>query len=443
MWDCGAVGPSYVALGGMLIPTGSACALQPLPTGQTLAMDAAVNSEGAALAVSTMAGAAADAVPAEHTRAEEAADTVGAEIVTATSAADAVSAELTTAGAGADVVPAEIIAAAAVNTADAVLADAQTSLAPADTVDAVMTDMTTAAAADATDAVLVEHTRAAAAADSAEIKVAIAEGAASKMKLQKQVADQAAGDAAEGAVAAKTQRDNTRDSKHVSMADKLHSGSPAAFIAAAAFSGTKGGMLFKTGDQGLGYYADTVALVLEAPMESSTKASPKVADSRCRAPSLAAREGDSKGSCKGEVEGQVKGEGVGGKADKGVNAGHYWGQALQSVDCSVQVCHPLKWPLHTHCPSIDVMQVHGTLSAAHSQYDECILQPKLLSAMPSVTLMNQDHEPREPQQHRTSLAAAHLPLDPRWLRWHPLTVPGFVVQCTMIIMPALWWHQLF
>ena len=181
------------------------------------------------------------------------------------------------------------------------------------------------------------------------------------------------------AVTRSTQLDST--SSHVphcepqSVAEGICKGSPAAFIAAAAFTGGKAGMLFKSGHQGLGYYAD---------------ASPAEAESKCRATSLAGKElpvdphttalsmstdmcstasctdsvpgelsskaphakgcmpkgngkaiqsgqkedramGDGlEGRCKAEADGQMKG-------DMGVKTGHYWGQALQYLDRSVQV----------------------------------------------------------------------------------------------------------
>ena len=405
-----------MALGGMLTATGSSPALHPLPTEQPLAMDAAAKAEGAALADSTIAGAAADAAPAELTRAGKAADTVGAEFVTAPAAADtavAVPAEVTTAGAGAGVVHAEVIQAAAENAAGAVPADVITTRVAGNTADAMVTHVTTAgaAAADAADAVLAESTRAAAAADTATLETAATGGSASIMNLLSQVADPAAGDAGEparDAMSTRTQMDHTHSHvprcKHVSMADELHQGSPAAFIAAAAFSGAKGGMLFKTGNRGLGYYADICGLAPEAPMEGALgRVSSPAVEFRCGATSLAAEqlkehcnhadvdsqpispsatmfpistascidnvsagfssqaplvkqvlpngkamhtgqkegealEGKPEGRYEAGVSWQVKGDGVDGKADEGDKVGHYWGQALQYLDRSIQVC---------------------------------------------------------------------------------------------------------
>ena len=390
----------------MLIPTGSAFALHPSPTG---AMDAAANAEGAALADSTFAGAAADALPAEVTTAGEAADTVGAEIVTAPAAADTadvVPAEVNTSGAAAGVSSAKVTKAAATAAADAVPDDVLTTTVAADTAGAVFNVITMTGAA-AADAVLSENFRAAApaAADTATKVVATAGWVAGKMNLLSHVADQTAGDAADAAFAAKTQTDTACShvpcGKHVSMADELCKGSHAAFIASAAFTGGKAGMLFKTGDQGLGYYANTIHLTPNGPL-----ASPSVVESRCTATSLVAKElkghynhadvdprpisasvtmsptstascvdnasaplssqaplvkevlhsgkamhagqkeaealeGDSQGRYAAGVDGQVKGERVCGKGDDGDKTGHYWGQALQYLDCSVQVRHPL------------------------------------------------------------------------------------------------------
>ena len=351
-------------------------------------MDPAATAEGAALADSTVA-AAVDAVPADFTKVGEAADTVSAENETAPAAADtadAISAEVPAAGARAHVVP------------------------------AVMTVITTAgaAAANTSDAVFAETTRAAAAADTPTIEVAAAGGVAGKVNLQSQVADQAAGDTGEAVPHAETQMVNTYSHvpgcKLVSMADELQKSSLAAFLAAAAYSGAKGGMVFKTGDQGLGYYADPGGMASEPSMpEPLERTSPTAAGSRCSATNLAAKEpeeycnyadvdsqpafiqqlsamvslsstatcmddvstglcsqapsvkevlhkgkamhtgqkegedlqGGSKGMYEAGVDWQVKGEGVGGKADNGDSTGHYWGQALQYLDRSVQVCHPL------------------------------------------------------------------------------------------------------
>ena len=388
----------------MLIPTGPASALRPSPTEATLAVDAAANAEGAALADGTMAGAAADAVPAEGTRAGEAANTDTAEVPTAAAGPHDVPAKFTKAAAA---------TAAAATAADAEPADVITTRVAAHTGTVINADMTIAgaAAADTADAVLADNTRAAAA-DTATIEVATAGGGvAGKMNILSQVADQAAGDAGEAAkdaVAPKAHMGNTHGCcKPVSTADELHKGSVAAFIAAAAFSGAKGGMLFKSGDQGLGYYADTGGLVPAVTVvEPLERASPIAAESRRTATSLAAKKlkehcmhahvdprlasssammpptstasfvdnvstdlsshaprvkevlhgamamytgqkqgedlgGNSEGRCKAGLDLQVKGEGVAGKADEGDKTGHYWGQALQYLDRSVQVCHSL------------------------------------------------------------------------------------------------------
>lgn len=372
-------------------------------------MDPAANAANAALADSTVAAAAADAVPADFARVGEAEDTVSAEHETAPAAADAAD-DISAEGARAHVVPAEVE-----NAADAEPADVIVTGVAVDAADAVMTDITTAgaAAANTADAVFAEKARAAAAAaaDTPTVEVAAAGGVAGKVNLQSQVADQAAGDTGEAVQHAETQMVNAYSHvpgcKLVSMADELQKSSLAAFLAAAAFSGAKGGMVFKTGDQGLGYYADTggmaSALSMAEPLE---RASPTAAVSRCSAMNLAAKEPDeycnyadvdsrpallsamvspsstaacmddvSAGLCRqarfvkevlhkgkamhtGQKEGedlqggsegmyeagvnwQVKGEGVDGKADEGDNTGHYWGQALQYLDRSVQVCHPL------------------------------------------------------------------------------------------------------
>ena len=330
----------------MLTFTGSPSALHPPPTEQTLAVDAAAKAESAAPADSTIAGAAADADPAEVVTAGEAANTLDAEIATAPAAAD---------------------------TADAVPADVITTSVAACTADAATTDITTAGAASActADAVLAENTRkaAAAAANTATIEAVTVGGSAGNMNLLSQVFDQAAGEADAGA--AKTQMDHTHSHvsccKPVSMADELHEGSPAAFIATAAFSGAKAGMLFKTGTRGLGYYADAGGLAPEAPTSLSTTMFPTSTAScvgnvsaglSSQVPLVKqvvpigtavhtgqkegeAREGDSEGRYEAGVNGQVKGEGVGGKADEGDKNGHYWGQALQYLDRSIQVCHSL------------------------------------------------------------------------------------------------------
>ena len=390
-------GPSYIALGGALIPTGSALPVHPPPTGQTPAMHAAADTGGAVAADVVTAGAAADTLSAGANTVGKAADTA--------SAAAAVSAEVTIAR------------------ADPVAADNVTTGVAVDTADVSPAGMTTAVAGNTTDAVLAEMTTTAAVPATVDAaitggtigKVATAGAVAGKMNLVTQIADQTAGDgaAATGAVAARPQVHNTVShvagcSQPASMAYGRHTGTPAAFVAAPAFTGAQAGMLFKAGDQGLGYYADTLVALGQRPevtpvVQPLQRAAPSEAECRCGATSLDARElkwhcnnadvcpevlsammytdstaahtdkvssvvscdkvgmkeglpggnvlqagqregkaaeGNLQARDAAEADGQVKGEGIDGEADRGTKGGHYWGQALQYLDRSVQVCHP-------------------------------------------------------------------------------------------------------
>ena len=326
----------------------------------------------------------------------------------------------------------------------------------ADTACALPADMATAeAAGNTTDAVLAEGTATAAVTDTADAaitdgtvgEVATAGGVAGKMNLMTQVADQTAGDsdgdAVTDSVPARPQMPNTVSHvpgcKHASMADGHYTGSPAAFIAAPAFTGAKAGMLFKAGDQGLGYYADTLVSLSQRPeitpvVQPLQRAAPSEAECRSGGTSLDARElkwhcnhadvhsrsealsammsADSTAACTdnvssvlssakvvmkeglpngksaqtgqregkamegslqgrdaAEADAQVKGEWIDGEADRGTKGGHYWGQALQYLDRSVQVCSSMIIAmLLVYIPSwtwiaswIGVVHLHGSL----------------------------------------------------------------------------------
>ncbi|KAL3131069.1 hypothetical protein ABBQ38_000384 [Trebouxia sp. C0009 RCD-2024] len=232
---------------------------------------------------------------------------------------------------------------------------------------------------------------AAATADAGCVDINTTGDVAGEMKSLHQASIEASGDAVTEAVpvAGSTEMASSLASQapHCIIAG---GGSPAAFIAAAAFTGAKTGMLYQMGDEGLGYYAD----VSSAEVEPSCKAPsvgkepngfcsqadvhPQTTDSShaVSAASTAAwadsvsdglsskapnaegvmlpsaavmqsvqqkvEEVRSDGAAWGTklVEtdgGQVKGDGFGREAGGEGKAGHYWGQALQYLDRSVQV----------------------------------------------------------------------------------------------------------
>lgn len=459
-------GPSYIALRGTLIPTASALPVHPPQTGQPLAMDAAAAAGGGAVPPEVMtAGAAADSLAADVTKAGAVGDALAAGIIKLGEPADTASAadaEVTTAEAGADPVAATIVSTGvAADPADVLPDDMTTAEVAGNTTHAVLAEgTTTAAVADTADAVIADDTMG---------EVASAGGVPGKVNLMTQVADQTAGDghAVTDAVAARPQVHKTvshvSDCKHASMADGRHTGSlPAAFLEAAAFSGGKTGMLFKAGDQGLGYYADILAhrpgtaVVQPLQRAASSEAKPSCgrtsmdarelewhcnhADVRPQPEALLAtmstdstpactdnvasvvsnqvpvikaglpsgkaiqteqREGkaeERKGKDAAEADVQVKGAGTGGEAERGTKVGHYWGQALQYLDRSVQVCHPLARQcfLCTYHLGRMLCSYKAALYAAPSPCEECgkhtltvcnQIKPGTLARNPSVRFM--------------------------------------------------------
>lgn len=158
----------------------------------------------------------------------------------------------------------------------------------------------------------------------------------------------------------------------------------AAFLAAGAFAGAKSGMVFKHGPQGLGYYLDAMpagmASAYKAASNLGQKADSKGADlnshttalpdawaadntalytgnppARLRDDSQTHLEqwptsGDKQlqsgeeeeqtraSQVKAETNDQTAGGGCRKAADNRSQTGHYWPQALQILDCHVQVC---------------------------------------------------------------------------------------------------------
>lgn len=258
-------------------------------------------------------------------------------------------------------------------------------------------------------------------ADTGRFDTTTAGDSACKTKPPSQASDESAVDDATeaAAVVCSTELGNTLIG-HTPHCTPVDGGSPAAFFAAAAFAGAKTGMLFQMGNQGLGYYADA----LPAEIDSGCKASvvdsacnpsmagkqpsgicsraasdlqtPDVSVAVSADSTASCTEGgsgglsskassvksttlpngaaalsaghkevkkltdDDKGSVLAEADGQAKGEGSGARGGWGSKAGHYWGQALQYLDRSIQVgwisIAAMLAPIHP-CPS-DPRQDH-------------------------------------------------------------------------------------
>ena len=213
------------------------------------------------------------------------------------------------------------------------------------------------------------------------------------MKLPSQASMKTAGDVVTEAVAVGCSPELASSLvSQVPHCTSAEGGTPAAFIAAAAFSGAKTGMLFHMGDQGLGYYPD--ASLAEAQLRSKASrpgkepngvcshadVDPQTTDSSVAAstdsvasptdgvsaglssntsnvegailPSATVMASKQKqveelrtdaadeGGVLPETHGQLKGQGLGEETEVGGGkaTGHYWGQALQYLDRSVQVC---------------------------------------------------------------------------------------------------------